>query len=503
MNIVIFLDRSSPFIEPGGLLTGGVGLHSDTEVFLRGVEVRASSLSASTGKGSLTGTLMREGVIQGSRDFPLALRIPSSVGTGDGERWMIEVVARGEEEEWSGAVEITVRPSAREKIYQGVTTLLFGLPFLAVGIVGIGFGMAGAPGRVVPEGVLWFAFCGGVGAMLIARSILAGRGPGKPSPVLAFPVAVIITAIATLALVIALLQPDLHPFAPVIGMGDLPDWKGMANGTHVRSRIMGLLAAGILLPTAAGIVARRSAPPALLAEIALTTTLTTIGVIVAGYLFAGYQATGALPAVDGVPLLLGLVGVIVVLSSLRRSVWTSAPPIVTIAAGLVPLAAGTLVLRTDLLPGVALLAWGCLVLYRGGRNVLARRLAGDVKIRVLPSEVSTGESVTVEVRIRTHPGVRATALEGVLRCDRTYVHWNGTDRHTDTVVVHNDRRRLSISAATSSDDHTFHRLGFVIPVGSEPSDGSSSSTVVWTLVVTVRFAARPDWREEFTLRVLP
>lgn len=515
MKIEIRLNSPARHYRPGDMVEGEVVLRPSSAQQIERVEVDAVPMNDES--RSISGKLAGEGTVESRTSYPLAIQLPRKGGSDDDGNWKINVAVRGEDDTWHASVPITVERSEGQRTGENIGLaagmIFFALPFLAAGAAGLGFGIGGLPPKIIPIGVLWFAFVGGMLLLLVARAIMGGRERGRVMPVFALPVTLALVVLGVGGLYIFFLQPDLIPLKPVLHSGPLQSLLSLLDAPDARPRLMALLAAGFLLPTAAGVMLRRPVSPWLQFEIALATVSGTIALIVVGDVGFILASGGKVPHLAEELWVAALVGVISIATVFKRPTWTAAPA-VTFAAGLVPTLAGVVGLYGSLRSGGAnggpekivaalVLLWGLVVFYRGTRNVLVTLFTAKVDVTLTPERVPIGGSVLVTVAIDPRRSVTLEEISGVLLCEKNYEYRSGTsNRRTDTQTVHRDARVLKLEEGLSSGNRVERELRFPIPVGLEMSNDSSTNGVYWSLDVKVAFAGSVDWAATFPVEVV-
>lgn len=506
MEIRIRIDEANGTFKPGSRVNGVVELESAEPVAIEYVELRVTPPPGCTTTHELSGTLSRAIQVQGIKTLPLAINIDPSAGRDADGPWKVDVVARTEDwDDYTAATTIHVATSIGQKTTGAIWGLIIALPFLAAGAFGMGFGIGGVPEKIIPEGVLWFAFGGGILATLIARAILAAKDARAVTPWLAMPVALLLLVGAGLGLYVAALQPDFIPLRRNFTEWGFQPILSLADEYFARAQVMGLIAATVLAASAGGILSRKPVTPALQVEIGLSSASVTCALICLGYIGAVYQETSQflLPAVE--ILIFGVIGIIILFSTFSRPTWTQAPA-VTLLSGVVPLATGLIGLAADsrgmietISAGVVAL-WGATVMYMGGRNILAALLSGRVEIDISPNPASIGESVVVSVLAKPRAGVTLSGATAVLRCHQHELRTVNGDHRSDVYEIHKERKRMSPPSTPAQGEEIVMRNSFTIPLGSRASD-TGSRAVIWTVEVIVNFAGRPDHAEEFVIEV--
>jgi|GEM_PF-3747150 len=510
MKIEIRLNNPARHYRPGDMIEGEVVLRSTGPVPVE--SVRVEMVPAYDDLQSVDGKLSGPCTVNGKQTFPLMIRLPMRGDGADDAGWKIAVDVDGEEDSWSGSVNITVERTPAKKIGEQIGVLLFSLPALAVGALGLGFAIGGVPGKIIPVGVLWFAFVAGICALLVARAIMGSRGRDASVSWLGAPVTLVLFALGFVALYIAMVQPEFAPVKPLYRPGPIHALLSMLDGPDVRARLMSLMAAGLLFPIASGVLTRHPVSPGLQAEIALVVVSTMLAIVVLGGVVGGLATAGRVPSIAPEMWVAGLIGVISVSGAFTRPTWTAAPS-VTVGAGFVPLTVGTLALYASLNPAngatmverivaAVMILWGVVVMYRGGRNVLVALSTAAVDVSITPTPVPVGARLVVAVAVDPRREVVLSSISGVLRCERVYSHMVGTDRRTETETVHKDRRSVQLDEQLQRGAQVQRELTFVIPVGLNPSDHSTTNGTFWSLDVKVQFAGSADWAASYPLEVV-
>lgn len=506
MEIRIRIDGADGTFKPGSRVNGVVELESADPVAVDDVELRVTPPPGCTTTRELTGTLSRGMQVNGTATLPLAINIDSAAGSDADGPWRVEVTARDENrDDHKASATIRVAASLGQKTAGALMGLLIAAPFFAAGALGMGFGIGGVPEKLIPEGVLWFAFGGGILAMLIARAILAAKDARAVTPWLAAPMAILLLAGAALGLYVAMLQPDFIPLERNFTGWRFQPILSLADDYFARPQVMGLIAATVLATAAGGILSRRQVPPVLQMEIGLSTAAVACALICLGYIGAIYRETSGwmLPAAE--IIIFGIIGIVVLFSTFSRPSWTQAPA-VTLFAGFVPLLAGLIGLAADsrgtietITAGVTA-AWGVLIIYMGGRNILTQLLSGQVAVEVSPNPAFIGESVVVNATVRPRAGVTVSGLTAVIRCQQHDLRTVNGDHRIDVYEIHKERKRVSPSSTQIQGEEIVMNTFLPIPLGSLPSN-TGSRAVIWTVEVIVNFAGRPDHAEEFVVQV--
>ncbi|MGE3802928.1 MAG: hypothetical protein AB7H80_18070, partial [Candidatus Kapaibacterium sp.] len=461
----------------------------------------------------MTGRLSEAMVLDSSITLPLAAYLDNTMGSNAAGTWQVEVRVRTDDGETlieRKSIEVVI--STARSLGEIVTSLMFTLPILAVGGLGIGFGIGGAPEKLIPEGVLWFAFIGGLAAILIARAILASKAETAVTPFLAVPVGLLLFAAAGLSLYTTILQPDFLPLQLNFITPHLQSPLSIADEDYIRQQLMGLAGATVLAIAAGGIFSRREVTGSLQGEIGLTTFAITCLILNLGYVADTYARSSELHIPPMEILLPGFVGLVCIFYTVGRPIWTKSPA-VTLFAGSIPVAVGVAGLlngsgeigsaaNPETLTSIAMLAWGGMITYFGGRNLLARLVSGHVMINITPNPVRIGGRLSAQVQVVPLPGVRIDGVTARLQCERHELRYVDGEQRSDTIRLLNERKRVNAPVPVNSGEPVEAEVWFVIPLGSIPTQ-SGSQGVFWRLAVTVNFAGRPDHAEEFDVQVLP
>lgn len=508
MHITLQLNDTQKPYRPGQMISGSVTLFSSEPCHVESVELRG--IPDLDEIPELHGTLATNIIVDGEQTLPVAIRIPQ--GKRSAITWEISIEARCSKIE-NARIEqqIVVESSTATKIGEGITAMFFSLLFMAVGLAGIYFGIYGAPQKVVPEGVLWFAFAMGIGALLVARAILGARERGSVQPWLGVPITIILAAIGIAALYL------LFTFAFVLIYG--PDTVRsslflITSGSHSRACIMLLLVAGFALPVAAGVMSRRPVTATLQADIALTVTSVTVLLILLGGIAASYFTLKKMPSIAAEAWILSLFGAIAVWPALRRPTWTAAPT-VTAASGIVPLVIGVawlfnsfaamsasaMVRGIEQATSAMLILWGATIIYRGARNVMVALSTASVNVTLRPATVQIGSTFAAVIQLQPHTTVTLKGISGTLRCERYHTRTVDTDRSTSHETLHLDRRQIQLNEQLRPEYHVHKELPFIVPIGLPRSESGSSNGVTWSLDIIIHFAGRPDWAESLPVKV--
>lgn len=509
MHITLQLNDTHKPYRPGQMITGTVTLFSSEPCHVESVELRG--IPDLDEIPELHGTLATDIIVDRQQTLPVAIRIPQ--GKRSAITWGISIEARCSEIE-NARIEqqIVVESSTATKIGEGITAMFFSLLFMAVGLAGMYVGIYGVPQKVVPEGVLWFAFAMGIGALLVARAILGARERGNVQPWMAVPITIILAAIGITALYVLFTVAFVQTYPPDTVHSSLLSL--VASGSHSRACIMLLLVAGFALPVAAGVMSRRPVTAALQADIALTVTSVTVLLILLGGIAASYSTFKRIPSIAAEAWILSLFGAIAVWPALRRPTWTAAPT-VTAASGIVPLVIGVvwllhpfaamhaaaMVRGIEQATSAMLILWGATIIYRGARNVMVALGTASVNVQLRPATVQIGSTFAAVIELQPHTTVTLKGISGTLRCERHYTRTVGTDRRTSHETLHLDRRQIQLNEQLPPEHHLHRELPFIIPIGLPRSESGSSNGVIWSLDIIIHFAGRPDWAESLPVKV--
>lgn len=510
--IQLSVTTSGTAFTPGDLVSGTVSIEwlaTEEEQWID-LDVLEVDVEPPAGVGlrtSLRGTLLETVELRNARSVPFSIRLPAHVdGSPDGT-WFVTAYARSWAHTATERAAFSVQTPLSRNIGEAVSAVAFSLPILAAGLLFAGFGIAGFPDKLVPEGVRWFAVIAGVCALLAVRALVGRADEGGPLRLLAIPLAVLLWTCGALCTWVVLFQPGYQPFTDV--MPDLtlraavPVSAMIVDDAQSLSRLAALVFAIIMVPVGTSLITRSKATASQVAELILGSGV-IVPMVIALASVAQDLAAGVEPTVPSAPYLLSvIVGAVTLWHTLRVNTWTVLPPALVLSAVAVPLAMGALTVLSEPAIGIVLILWAIVAGYQGVKNVLVRLVSGVVTVAVDATTLRVGGQIQAHVQVQPHSGARVTSIDGVLRCDQTFQTGSAPDRSLEVVTVHTDRRRRSFDGIEAQATVLEHTIAMPIPIGTPPTNtGDAYRSVTWYLEVTVRFRGRPDWVQTFPVTVL-
>lgn len=497
MTCTITVD--SEMVAPGQTVRGTVSVVPDqnTPLDIESVDV---ALMAPNGATELTFCLAESVVLAKSLVLPLHVVIPYHYGaTGADGPWMITVAVRSTEPTVESSATIHVRTPRSRSVGEAFSALLFALPILAVGLLALYGACMHEAAHRLPIGIQWFAGCVGIACLAIIRSLVGRIGDRGPLRFAALPFAVIVLGVGLWALVLAAIDPfaTLTPFNVDWSERGLGSLSGLfADTTTATAQLIAFLSAGVLLPIAASMVPRWTIASGPLAELALLTTATTMGIAYGASLIDALIATSHLPPLESSGCLFLVLAAVAIVEMIRRPSWTSMPAPVVVAAAVPSVVLCGATAPYQPLAGGIVGVWTLWMVYTALRAAIAGLTSVHVSVDGL-QPVRIGRGTAVRVNITPRHGCLVTDVRSVLLCERTHVRMVGTDRSYDTVTEHREELRLPY-AEGSLPGHVI--ISHIIPGGRPASEESGTQ---WSMTITVRCAGRSDWARTFPLTVVP
>ncbi|HEX2899917.1 MAG TPA: hypothetical protein VHS96_09385, partial [Bacteroidia bacterium] len=206
--------------------------------------------------------------------------------------------------------------------------------------------------------------------------------------------------------------------------------------------------------------------------------------------------------------LLGVVGLVILVITLRRPGWNNLPMGLTVLASapLFWIGLMQMPLWVDvpadgaafqwLLSGLMLLGGGFILVF-GNRNRVASIKLGNVTASVEPLTIAQGGYVTVNVKFQPRKAVFVNGITAELLCHRSQRTGRTGSQDREHWIDYNATSMVKLDRMVQAGENIARSLEVVFPAGCHRSDSETQ----WELRLRIDAAKAIDWTEIYTIEV--
>lgn len=499
MNISIELTSAVDKVFPGSLIKGNIVIETSGSHEIDYVEVELHPPFGEKDSHKINAQISKRTRVHGRREFPFAVTIPQNASDPKGI-WKINAKVSDEVKVHVCTVKVEVDETVGTKVGNVFWGLLFALGFLVIGSLGMSFGIGGHPDKIIPEGVLWFAFGMGLGAVLIARAIMGSEDRGAPIPFMKFPVIFLLFGMGAIFLYMGIIDVAYTPLRwiwdfRIEHLAMHPNILQIFSDESGSRTVMSFTAASALWVSLGGLISRRKVPPSdLMLVVILSASSMVVPFVVYNYAYGYPIGTSA--------AVFGIMGLVSVWWVIRNPVFTRMPTVM-ITSGMVPVIVGVVgILQPEAgIPSGIVLAWGLFLGFLGSRNLLSSSVA-SVQLTAMPTTVGIGNTVHLHAVVAPKKNTHIGTVTARLRCSQTTVHYVGSDRRYNTNEVYSETFKHSVDKTVTAGQTETAIIPIIIPLGQMRSNTSDSNTITWQIDVNVGLKGAVDWVEEIAIDVV-